>query len=359
MLDQITMDQIIRTFAKMEIPVKVIDRNPNAVLTDPEDVAIRSSPLLRDERPGLVRGKLCLRVHHPDVILCCERNLSGGREILILASAMLRQMQITRSHEKEESEPDVYKQILLGNVTGEDMDTICDMQHMNRYGERRVMIFHILQSEAKKTYDILKEIAPVESSDVLVDLDRHTVVMVRDCSGGDTLDDALQYARALQETVMGETARTMTVGIGNCVSDMIQLPESYREARRAIEVGRTFSPETYIYAYSQLLLERFLMELPENTAANYLHILFNQKTDKILNEEMLYTIETFFKKDLNLSDTARQLYIHRNTLVYRLDKLYRNTGLDLRKFDDAVTFKVFMELKKSRAKEMIEEDGST
>ncbi len=88
------------------------------------------------------------------------------------------------------------------------------------------------------------------------------------------------------------------------------------------------------------------MELPQESSAYYHSLLFNRKTQRLFNEEMLYTIEMFFKKDLNLSDTARQLYIHRNTLVYRLDKVQRQTGLDLRKFDDAVTFKILMELKK-------------
>ena len=97
--------------------------------------------------------------------------------------------------------------------------------------------------------------------------------------------------------------------------------------------------------FSKLVLERFLMELPQEISAYYHSLLFNRKTQRLFNEEMLYTIEMFFKKDLNLSDTARQLYIHRNTLVYRLDKVQRQTGLDLRKFEDAVTFKILMELK--------------
>ena len=93
------------------------------------------------------------------------------------------------------------------------------------------------------------------------------------------------------------------------------------------------------------------VELPENIAESYLRVLFSPRTEKVLSKDIMDTIDTFFRKDLNLSDTARQLYIHRNTLVYRLDKVYRHTGLDLRKFDDAVTFRIFMELKKRRRKE--------
>ena len=127
---------------------------------------------------------------------------------------------------------------------------------------------------------------------------------------------------------------------------MADLKNSYEEAPRAIEVGHLFHPENSVFVFSTLVLERFLMELPADISAYYHGLLFNRKTSRLFNEEMLYTIDMFFRKDLNLSDAARQLYIHRNTLVYRLDKIQRQTGLDLRRFDDAVTFKILMELKK-------------
>ena len=136
-------------------------------------------------------------------------------------------------------------------------------------------------------------------------------------------------------------------GIGEPKKTFPEIGESYRESRRAVEVGRIFLTEQHIYVYRSLVLERFLMDIPREMGTRYHGILFNRKTARLFNDEMLHTIEMFFAKDLNLSDTARQLYIHRNTLVYRLDKVQRQTGLDLRKFDDAVTFKMMMLLGKS------------
>ncbi|MBQ8151583.1 MAG: helix-turn-helix domain-containing protein [Firmicutes bacterium] len=345
MVDRNIMDQMTELLRSMDIPVRVIDHDPETVLSDPDDLIIRTSNLLREDVPVTVLGRMCLRVNYPDVILICDRNVHGAKEILKLSASLIAQIQRAPL---EESAPDAFKQILLGNMNSDDVENLCSRLRLSRMKERRVMIFHILQPDISRTFATLSDIAPLEDGDFMVDLDRNTAVMIRDIQSGETLDDALQYARALHETVLSETGKTVTVGIGNVVEDLADLTESYREARRAIEVGRTFAPENYIYAYSQLLLERFLMALPEQTAGGYLRVLFNEKTQRILNEEMLFTIETFFKKDLNLSDTARQLYIHRNTLVYRLEKLYRHTGLDLRKFEDAVTFKVFLELKKSR-----------
>ena len=153
------------------------------------------------------------------------------------------------------------------------------------------------------------------------------MIRVRACEGL-SVPDVVSY--------IGEPRRTLA-----------EIGESYRESRRAVEVGRIFLPDEHIYLYRSLVLERFLMDTPRETGARYHSILFNRKNARLFNEEMLHTIEMFFAKDLNLSDTARQLYIHRNTLVYRLDKVQRQTGLDLRKFDDAVTFKMMLLLGKS------------
>ena len=156
-------------------------------------------------------------------------------------------------------------------------------------------------------------------------------------------------AAALQETVQEETGLPLTVGIGDIAQNAGELHQSYRQARRAIEIGRIYREDETIHVYSSLLLERFLADIPPETAAHYHSLLFNRRTSRLFSEEILYTVEMFFRKDLNLSDTARQLYIHRNTLVYRLDKVQRQIGLNLRSFDDAVTFKMLLEMKKCAA----------
>ena len=229
---------------------------------------------------------------------------------------------------------------------GLELDALAHEHQLTDDLRRSVMIFHLVQTDNERAYDLLQEITPMLDRDVLIDMDRHTVVLLKDTSDEDSPEELVQFAQALQETLMGETAHQMTVGIGRSRHMLAELRESYDEARRAIEVGRSFKPEESIYVYSRLILERFLMELPQDISAYYHSLLFNRKNQRLFNEEMLYTIDMFFKKDLNLSDTARQLYIHRNTLVYRLDKVQKQTGLDLRSFTDAVTFKILMELKK-------------
>ena len=188
---------------------------------------------------------------------------------------------------------------------------------------------------------------PRANGDLLVEMDRHTVVFLKSMENVENFDELYQLAEAIEQTLLDEAGKSCVVGIGEPKKTFPEIGESYRESRRAVEVGRIFLTEQHIYVYRSLVLERFLMDIPREMGTRYHGILFNRKTARLFNDEMLHTIEMFFAKDLNLSDTARQLYIHRNTLVYRLDKVQRQTGLDLRKFDDAVTFKMMMLLGKS------------
>ena len=226
------------------------------------------------------------------------------------------------------------------------VDAVVDEHGIPSSVPRCVLLMHMVQVQQHSAFEILEEFLPRSSSDVLVAMDKHTAAFIKDVSGLEDEDDLRQFACAVQETLMGEIALPVTVGIGEVAKTVGDLHQSYRQARRAIEIGRAYAPERTIHVYRSMMLERFLSDLSPEMAEHYHNLLFNRSTARLFGEGMLYTIEMFFKKDLNLSDTARQLYIHRNTLVYRLDKVQRQVGLDLRKFEDAVTFKMLLEMRK-------------
>ena len=341
MTDKHLLEQMEATLKRLSVPVDVTESEAADSL--PEEVR----EALRDMTEGLpqeIGGAYYMPVKQPAVILSCESCKPGARDLLVLAGALIASM-ATGEHMTENSF-DVYRRVLRGELMGAELEALCHEHQLPQNLERCAMVFHMVQTGEERAYDLLRDITPMQERDVLIDMDRHTVALIKDMSETESLDELVQYAQALQETLMSETAHQMTVGIGRSRHIISELGESYAEARRAIEVGRIFQPEESIFAFSRLILERFLMELPQDISAYYHGLLFNRKTARLFNEEMLYTIDMFFKKDLNLSDTARQLYIHRNTLVYRLDKVQRQTGLDLRSFEDAVTFKILMELKK-------------
>ncbi len=344
LFDKRFVKQVAQVFSGLSVPVLLLDGHGEAIY--PEEAASRFLP--KDLKAGqtlhaedyLYRGV----DSQPFLVAACREDTPGAQDVLILAEAMLQAL--TQAGVSVADVGDVYRRALREEISGSELEALANEHQIPMEMDRCVMLFHMVQTGAGSAYSLLQEIVPQAEGDVLVEIDRHMVALLKDMASVDDADDLRQFAQALQETLMSETAHQMTVGIGEPRHSLSSLGESYREARRAIEVGRIFQPDSSIHVFSRLMLERFLTELPRDISAYYHGLLFNRKTARLFNEEMLYTIEMFFKKDLNLSDTARQLYIHRNTLVYRLDKVQRQIGLDLRKFEDAVTFKILLELRK-------------
>ncbi len=341
MADRHLQERMESILNRLSIPVAVIDGEYDANI-------LQCLQSIDSSEEGAVfeqNGTKYYAVPKTHIVLSCGASIPGADNLLKLACEMVSTLNNVNDTYTENSY-DVYRRALRGELTGSELEALSHEHQLPADLERCVLVFHIVQTDHERAYDLLEDITPLQEKDVLIDMDRHTVVLLKDVSEDNELDELTQFAQALQETLMGETAHQMTIGIGRSCHTMEELRESYMEARRAIEVGRIFKPEESIYVYSRLILERFLMELPQDISAYYHSLLFNRRNQRLFNEEMLYTIDMFFKKDLNLSDTARQLYIHRNTLVYRLDKVQKQIGLDLRSFEDAVTFKILMELKK-------------
>ena len=336
--------QVGQVFSRLSAPVLLLDGQGDVIY--PEEAP--SHVLPDDLSAGQTRPADGYLYHgvdgQPFLAVACRESVPGAQDVLLLAEAMLQALMQIGASVADES--DVYRRALREEIGGSELEALAHEHQIPLEMDRCVMLFYIVQTGSSSALSLLQEIVPQAEGDVLVEIDRHMVALLKDMSSVEDADDLTQFAEAAQETLMSETAHQTTVGIGEPRHNLSSLGESYREARRAIEVGRIFQQDSSIHVFRRLMLERFLTELPRDISAYYHGLLFNRKTARLFNEEMLYTIEMFFKKDLNLSDTARQLYIHRNTLVYRLDKVQRQIGLDLRKFEDAVTFKILMELKK-------------
>ena len=334
---------IANIFDGLSVSVRLLDADGACIV--PSGGEAVSLPALV-AAPGInyhIDGK-CYRMldMRPSAFLVADAQ--DADDLLTLADAMIAGALKGDSYGSSHSE--VYRRVLLQELGGADLAARASEQQIVVDAPRCVMLFKMEKADKQSAYATMGELIPLAEGDVLVEINRHTVALVKDMAAIDDADELLQFAHAVQETLMEEAVQTVTIGIGEEKHTLSLLGESYAEARRAIEVGRIFQPETSVYVFSKLMLERFLMNAPREDSARYHALLFNRRTAKLFNDEMLQTIEMFFRKDLNLSDTARQLFIHRNTLVYRLDKVQKQTGLDLRHFDDAVSFKILYELKK-------------
>ncbi len=336
--------KITKVFDSLNIPLRLVDASGQCIVPEGGSDFVLPDTVLSPSINHKVGQCLCRGLDmSPQVYLVTEASGTSVEDLLTVTDAML--MTLFKSSYSISSCTDVYRRVLRQELSHMEITSHASEHQIPLDGKRCVLIFRF-ENAKKSAYAILGEWMPLSDSDVLVEMNHASVALVKDMQGVDGMEELTQFAQAVQETVMEEAALTPSVGIGTEKNTLLQLGESYAEATRALEVGSLFHPEREIYLYNRLLLERFLMDVPADECQHFHSLLFNRKTAKLFNEEMLQTIDMFFRKDLNLSDTARQLFIHRNTLVYRLDKVQRLTGLDLRHFDDAVTFKILNELSK-------------
>ncbi|GHU71717.1 hypothetical protein AGMMS49992_06230 [Clostridia bacterium] len=347
MIDKIFLDQIKTILSRLTSVVTLLDERGQAVLPDSGAEPVPIPIDLDAGRPQVIDNRTWLAVKVPPIACIVVHGTEAASvDCALLVQSLLLSADISVPVADRN---EISRRMLKDELSTPELETVAHENGIPMELERAVLVFHVLQTGRVSALELLQEMIPVGDDDILVEIDRHTLALIKSMAQVETLDELQQLAEAVEQTALSETAAQITVAIGEPKPTLPQIGESYREAWRALEVGHSFKPEQNVYLYRRLILERFLMEIPKEMGQRYNHIMFNRKTARLFNEEMLHTIEMFFAKDLNLSDTARQLYIHRNTLVYRLDKVQRQTGLDLRHFDDAITFRMLFLLGKSGA----------
>ena len=230
------------------------------------------------------------------------------------------------------------KSVLLGNVLPGDVFLRSDELQIDTTISRVVYIVQLQESSDNSVQHLLQNMFPEQ--DFVIGIDNMNVVVIKSLSGNNNRDYMNTIAKSIVETINSELMLQVYVGMGTPVDSINDIARSYSEAQIALEIGRVFEGDQYILSYDALGIGRLIYQLPSKLCELFLEEIFKKESINVLDEETLQTIYKFFENNLNVSETSRQLFVHRNTLVYRLDKIERLTGLDLRKFDDAVIFKV-------------------
>lgn len=212
---------------------------------------------------------------------------------------------------------------------------------------RCVIIVQTVNDDANKIYSALHTIFHMKEGDMIVSLNRYVLALVKTIDADIDMDALSELVRALYETINNEIAIDAHIGVGGVKSGLYSIRESFVEAQEAINLGLMQQSSSSIFMFHKLLLERFLQNITRDTRKEFYDLAYSESLKKVLNEEMLITVLTFFENNLNLSEAARKLFIHRNTLIYRLEKIQKSTGLDLRNFDDAVLLKTVIMIGKS------------
>lgn len=231
--------------------------------------------------------------------------------------------------------------ILLGNMLVVDMYNKARKFHIDQT-ERVVFVIEVEGKKDTYIMELVRSMFGGSTKDFVTEVDEQNIIVVKDVR--DLKDDeALDtVAKMMVDNLHSEAMVRVRVGYGNRVINLQDIARSYQEAKMAIEVGKIFYAEKETISYSRLGIGRLIYQIPMSLCEMFIREVFGDEIPDIFTEENIVTIQKFFDNNLNISETARQLFVHRNTLVYRLERLEKAIGLDIRKFEDAMTFKIVM-----------------
>ena len=238
------------------------------------------------------------------------------------------------------------KNIILDNILPNDIYIKSNELHMGNEEYRAVIVVKFQGATELSPYEIIQNIVADNNKDYVINISEQDIVIVKEVDEDCTAEQLEKEAQEILSKAQSEYAAKLLIGISSVVEKLKDLARAYKEARIALEVGKVFDVECPIMSYENLGIGRLIYQLPTTLCDIFLQEVFKKGSLESLDRETLMTVQSFFENNLNVSETSRKLFVHRNTLVYRLEKIRKLTGLDLREFDHAVTFKVALMVKK-------------
>ncbi len=262
-------------------------------------------------------------------------------EVYMIGKVAAFQIQNLLVAYKERFDKDNFiKNLLLDNLLLVDIYNRAKKLHVETDAKRIVFIIETKNVKDTNALETVRTLFSSKTKDFITAVDEKNIILVKEVKPNETYDDMQKTAKVIVDMLNTEAMSSVNVAYGTIVNEIKEVSRSYKEAKLALDVGKIFYSDRRIIAYSNLGIGRLIYQLPIPLCKMFIKEIFDGKSPDEFDDETLTTINKFFENSLNVSETSRQLYIHRNTLVYRLDKLEKSTGLDLRVFEDAITFKI-------------------
>ena len=281
-----------------------------------------------------------------DCIVFVEGNDSHADKMAQMISISLSS--IKNLYDERYDKASFIKSIILDNILPSDIYTKSNELHFTNDESRAVIVlkFHPTAAQEISPYELIYNIVSEKSRDYVINIGEQDVVIVREVDHRAEITEVERYANEILATAVSRQPVKILIGVSSIVENLKDLARAYKEARIALEVGKVFDIEKPVMSYENLGIGRLVYQLPTTLCEIFLQEVFKRGSIESLDNEKLMTVQSFFENNLNVSETSRKLFVHRNTLVYRLDKIRKITGLDIREFENAVTFKVALMVKK-------------
>lgn len=265
----------------------------------------------------------------------------GSEDVYMIGKIAAFQIQNLLVAYKERFDKDNFiKNLLLDNLLLVDIYNRAKKLHIETDVRRIVFIIETKHEKDNGALETVRTLFAMKTKDFITAVDEKNIIIVKEVKPNESYKELEQTAYVVLDTLNTEAMSKVHIAYGTIVNSIKEVSRSYKEAKMALDVGKIFYSDRNVVAYSNLGIGRLIYQLPIPLCKMFIKEIFGGKSPDDFDEETLSTINKFFENSLNVSETSRQLFIHRNTLVYRLDKIQKSTGLDLRIFEDAITFKI-------------------
>ena len=243
------------------------------------------------------------------------------------------------AYKEKYNKTDFLQGLMTGGIPAYDIAERAARLHIAA-DDRRVLFLLESRHIDETVTEILKNMFPSQTKTYLVPVTENTLALLRPLRSGETESDSRRIARTIVDTLSTEALIRVQLAYSFIITSLTELPEAFRETSLALKVGKLFYSEQTVFPYNELGIGRLIYQLPVSLCENFLKEIFGSDVPESFDEETLGTINRFFQNNLNIAETSRQLHMHRNTLIYRLEQIQKRTGLDIRLFEDAMTFKI-------------------
>ena len=339
---QSTLDGL-KAIARVELCVIDVDGKTAATTADgleeylPQARAFVDSPADSQE----VQGNQFFKIYDEQQLEYILIVGGAGENIYMIGKMAAFQIQNLLVAYKERFDKDNFiKNLLLDNLLLVDIYNRAKKLHIDTDVKRVVYIIETHNEKDINALETVRSLFAAKTKDFITAVDEKNIILVKEVRQGETYGELDKTANTILDMLNTEVMTKVRVAYGTVINDIKEVSRSYKEAKMALDVGKIFYSGKNVIAYNNLGIGRLIYQLPIPLCKMFIREVFDGKSPDDFDEETLATINKFFENSLNVSETSRQLYIHRNTLVYRLDKLQKSTGLDLRVFEDAITFKI-------------------